>query len=43
MFEYNARAARWKKRFAALQRSFTPLFVRSQAPDELERMLQRVR
>jgi hypothetical protein len=31
------------KRFAALQRPLTSLFVRGQAPDELEHVLQRVR
>jgi hypothetical protein len=36
LFEYTARAARWKQRFTAL-------FVGGQASDELERVVQRVR
>jgi len=43
LFEYTARAARWKQRFAALQRPVMALFVGGQAPDEPERMMQRVR
>ncbi|MGB5338400.1 MAG: hypothetical protein WBO06_04830 [Gammaproteobacteria bacterium] len=43
LLEYTARAARWKQRFAALQRPVTALFVSGQAPAEPGRLVQRVR